>query len=491
MPPNISSPLSFLPPAVVAVVLVCAPPARAATLEVPSQYSTIQAAFNAAANGDLILLAPGVYKQRPTLAGKAVTIASRFYTTGDRAYIDETIIDGSGGSYVVLVQHGNAAPTLVGLTVRNGGDGIRAFGKFRFLDGRITLTDDGIDYESGSGGFVANSVFEGNSDDGIDSDNDVNVIIANNAIRNNGDDGIEIRLQAWAGPPLSLVIRDNTISGNGEDGIQIISYNVLTPRSILIERNLFLNNAMAGVGMMCCENTVENYNGAALGERVGIYHNTFFGNDHGVTGGDSVAVVNNLFVHTTNVALKRVGAGSIAAHNLFFGNGTDHVQSNVDLSTTLFADPQLRPDHSLWETSPAIDAGTPLVALNGRVWWKRDASEYWGNAPDLGAVESHAVLAVENGVTRGGVELLPPAPNPAHGVTRLRLDVPAAQRVRLEILDIAGRQVRLLQDDVVAGGRHEVPWDGLDAGGTPAPAGVYFARATTDRVRTCRFVRLD
>jgi len=474
-----------------ALLVACSKPASAATLEVPSNYPTIQLAINAAANGDLVLLAPGVYFENPVLAGKTITLASRFYTTGDRSYIDQTIIDGGGGSRVIRVESSEETPAFVGLTLRNASDGVSANGKFHFLDNRVTHTGDGIDYESGSGGLVRGCVFENNNDDGIDLDNDVTAIIENNTIRNNGDDGIEIRLHPYTGPQLSIVIRDNAITGNDEDGIQLISYDVLTARTFQIEGNLILNNAMAGIGMMCCQNTVENYQGANLRERVGLFNNTFSGNNHGLTGGDSLVVVNNIFFNTTNVALKNADAGSIAAYNLFFGNGMDYSLSNVDGVTTVLKDPLLLPDQRLANGSPAIDAGTALFVLNGEVVWSKSSGEYSGVAPDLGAVEGTDTADVIGGVLPWRVDLLPPVPNPSRGSTTLSVMVAAAGRIQLEIIDVAGRHVRWLADGIRAAGHHEFSWDGRNESSRAVPAGVYFARLkTATQTESRRFVRL-
>jgi hypothetical protein len=317
-------------------------------------------------------------------------------------------------------------------------------------------------------------------------------VIERNVIRNNLDDGIEIRFQAYTGPRLFVTIRDNLITGNAEDGIQLISYNLSTPRTIHIERNLILDNAMAGVGMMCCENTVENYQGAALKETVGLFNNTIAGNDHGITGGDSLTVVNNLILGSRNVGLKRVTAGSFVAHNLFFGNGTDHVGSNVDAATTLQLDPLLRPDHELMIGSPAIDAGCSQLTRDGVTVWRMPLDRFEGIAPDLGARETPGPLAVEPRGRGTGLELLPPTPNPSRGSTRLGLTVPGAGRVRLEILDLKGRLVRLLLDSMLPAGRHELGWDGRDATGRALPAGTYFARLQgVEHARTRRFTRLD
>ncbi len=476
---------------VAALVAASGPPAAAAVLNVPAKYATVQAAINAAAIGDTVLLAPGVHTGRPTIPGKAITLASQYLTTGDRSLVERTILDGTAGGWALRVLPGGDAPTIVGITIRNADDGIRATGKFRLFDSRVTGTGDGIDYEDGSGGIVSGCLMYGNTDDAIDSDHGVNAIIVGNTLRDNGDDGIEIRLQAYSGPRLTIVIRDNLIMGNGEDGIQLISYNLDTPRTIRIERNLILNNAMAGVGMMCCENTIENYQGADLKETVGLYNNTIVDNNHGVTGGDSLIALNNLIMNCTNVGLKRADAGSIAAHNLFYGNGTDHTGSNVDLATTLYADPFLGPDYGLTSGSPAIDAGCSRFEHLGRVIWKMALEGFEGVAPDLGAMESPATLGVGDD-PYGIADALQAVPEPSRGTTVLRFSLPAAGPARLDILDVAGRRVRRLVDGARSAGRHEVAWDGTDSTGRLVPAGAYFARLDcATHVRTRRFVRLD
>ena len=99
---------------------------------------------------------------------------------------------------------------------------------------------------------------------------------------------------------------------------------------------------------------------------------------------------NNLFVNTTNIALKGVDGDSIAANNLFWNNGTDSQSSNVDFSTTLFADPLLDSDYQLQRGSPAIDAGTAhYVLASGEIVLDLPPSAYFGAAPDLGAFESN------------------------------------------------------------------------------------------------------
>ena len=81
-----------------AIVLLFSRFASAAELHVPSQHSTIQAAIDAAAGGDVVLVAPGIYSERIVLKAD-VTLQS----VGDNAKgslglkrAEVTIIDGGG-----------------------------------------------------------------------------------------------------------------------------------------------------------------------------------------------------------------------------------------------------------------------------------------------------------------------------------------------------------------------------------------------------------
>jgi VCBS repeat protein/flagellar hook capping protein FlgD len=89
-----------------------------------------------------------------------------------------------------------------------------------------------------------------------------------------------------------------------------------------------------------------------------------------------------------------------------------------------------------------------------------------------------------------GVETAPPAalavpalqqnyPNPFNPETTIRYSLPGADRVRLDVYDVAGRWVARLQDGNVGQGLHQAKWDGRTRLGTQAGSGVYYYRLTT------------
>jgi len=85
----------------------------------------------------------------------------------------------------------------------------------------------------------------------------------------------------------------------------------------------------------------------------------------------------------------------------------------------------------------------------------------------------------------------PAAPNPFSARTSFALALPAAAAVSMSIVDVQGRLVRSLLEGALSAGSHALHWDGRDAQGQAAPAGVYFVRANIGGEVTSRsLVRL-
>lgn len=81
-------------------------------------------------------------------------------------------------------------------------------------------------------------------------------------------------------------------------------------------------------------------------------------------------------------------------------------------------------------------------------------------------------------------------PNPAPGGTRMRFLLADAADVALDVLDVQGRAVRALAAGRREAGSHTIAWDGRDAAGAAAPAGLYFVRLASPGLapRTIRVV---
>jgi hypothetical protein len=371
----------------VACFLVTAPHALAdTTIRVPEDYSSIQAAVNAASSGDVIDIAPGTYRETITI-DRSVTVRGRVYDAANPRR-NTTIVDGGGSSVITVGSGISPRPLLVGLVVANGDDGITTTSPISVKHSYFVDNEDSLDYEIGGGGLCLNNVFARSGDDAVDFDHLIeDVRVANNRMVRSADDGIEIRLHDDEIPrTIRVVIRNNEIIGSDEDGIQVIDYFERTNRSITIARNLIRNSTMAGIGLMDNGETKEDYRAANIRERIEVFHNTLVQNDHGISGGNNLIALNNIFQGHV-LALKRVDGHSVASFNLFWNNEANTRKSNVVRATSVFGDPLLDTEFHLRSGSAAVDAGTARFEWRGKVVMDQSPSSYQGAAPDIGSYE--------------------------------------------------------------------------------------------------------
>ena len=66
---------------------------------------------------------------------------------------------------------------------------------------------------------------------------------------------------------------------------------------------------------------------------------------------------------------------------------------------------------------------------------------------------------------------------PFRTVLHMTLTLPVAAQVRTAVFDLAGRQVRLVGDELLTAGPHVLAWDGRDDRGADARPGVYLVRS--------------
>jgi predicted outer membrane repeat protein len=170
---------------VVVALLIHSAGVFAADRSVPAPYPTIQAAINAAVDGDTVTVAPDTYYETIDVGGKSITIASS--DPNDPNVVAGTIIDANGsGTVVTFPDAASANCALVGFTITNGNSAGNG-GGISCWNGAITIKNciiTGNDAASGGGIYneeadltLAGCTFSGNSADfyggGIHNDDGV------------------------------------------------------------------------------------------------------------------------------------------------------------------------------------------------------------------------------------------------------------------------------------------------------------------------------
>lgn len=381
-------------------------------LKVPDNFPTIQAAISAAKAGDIIQVRAGVYAENIVL-DRAVTLTAETFDAANPAN-NTTVIDGGSGTATVTIPPNLIQmPIIRGFTIRGGVNGIQASSPFTAELNFFNSPGIQVNYQWGAGGANRNNVYFKAGDDAIHIDMlDRPLLIEGNRILYAADDGIEVNLQDKPSPPgpIEIDIWNNMIIGNHEDGIQFVDYPndpQDTNRRFVIVGNLIANNQKAGIGLMPNANTVEDYSGAPTVEAIRVINNTFYGNNHGISGGANLVAINNIIANSAGRGVWKVqgppGFNAVVAYTLFFNNTLDADQSTLGVGIITGQDPRFAalpnpgPDGT-WETvdddfsglllqgsSPAIDKGvSQFAAPNGELVPPNPLTGFIGAAPDLG-----------------------------------------------------------------------------------------------------------
>src|SRR5689334_7883385 len=145
------------------ICLACAALAHAqATIHVPTDQPTIQAAINAAQPGDTVLVAPGTYFENINFEGKAITVTS---SNGPSV----TTIDGGGLDSVVTLTSGEGnGSVLKGFTITHGNStfnagGIQIDSSSPIIDGNVVVNNQTCDSGAGMQVLFSSAIVRNNT----------------------------------------------------------------------------------------------------------------------------------------------------------------------------------------------------------------------------------------------------------------------------------------------------------------------------------------
>jgi hypothetical protein len=395
----------------------------AATIAVPADQPTIQAAINASKNGDVILVAPGTYFENINFQGKAISVKS---SGGAKV----TIIDGGHANSVVTFNSGEGLKSVLhGFTIQNGTAGLEGGGVYidnasPTITGNLITNNTACNGGAGiavvfSSAFVQANTVTNNSQSGcsggvggggIEVGGAGAAQIFANVVENNSWStaaGGGISLFAAGTPTLkNNYIRANVAYDQG-GGIWIVNYS-----NALIVQNLIYNNTLtddinagqgAGIylsvpsgyaGPVLVNNTIVGTSSSAQGSAVyasGFYDQVVFYNNLMIGASGTNAVFCDSTYDQTPPTFTNNDAYSANGTGLL---GTCAAQSsangNISANPMFAGTSNFHPNAG----SPAIDAG--------------DVS-----APDIPLLDlSGKPRIIDGTIDMGAYEYQPPAPEP-------------------------------------------------------------------------------
>lgn len=373
-------------------------PAFGATLRVPADYSSIQAAIVAATTNDLVLVSPGIYNEAIDFSGKAITVASQFWETGNPTNVLTTIISPSAGLSGVTASSGEGTNSrLIGFTI-TGCSGLNAAavycyqGSLSILQCLITSNDC-----RGVIMYKSHSVLRGNEIHGNPSfyangpDNAIHCVQSDPLIESNTiyaadpNGNIDAIYHSTTEPATNLqtVIRGNVIFGRLEG-----EFHAGGPTHLICQNLIVIENGFGEAVMITgSDSGLKIFNNTIIGGRFNVQHDAtpcFFNN----------IVANGGLDFPLNAPMPDV------RYNDFWQCG--YISDEFKTNGNTFVDPRFvnstNHNFQLLPDSPSIDAGDPATSPDPD-GTRADQGAFYFNGTYQGWLQRHfstAVLADTN-----------------------------------------------------------------------------------------------
>jgi len=377
------------------------------TLHVPSQYPTIQEAVDAAANGDVVLVASGTYLEEIRIEHKDLILQSE---SGPEL----TCIDGYPGVMAAVhVRHSESM--LSGFTITNAsGAGIKCGSCTLSVHHNIIINnqDGGIKCSGATVDIIENTIsnnttpFYGGAIFCI-ACNSASKISKNTFVDNYAEIGGAIRF-AFCSPTVSENLFSGNMASHGGGAL------FLRSSDSQIINNVFCGNA-------------SKHGGAILAEQYSspkIVNNTLYGNSATLCGGglfcayySNAVIMNSIFWNNSArsgkeiyISSSGVSAVAIDYSNLERGENSVFVEaggsalawgSHMIDDDPDFADRDNKDFHLLY-TSPCVGAGSKSYTYRPEEDMEGDKRGYSSTMVDIGADEFYNHLYFAGNAFPGG-----------------------------------------------------------------------------------------
>ncbi len=452
-------------------------PAKAATLRVPQQYSSLESALVNVQTGDVILVEPGVYYEAGLILSQGISIVG----AGSHPY--EVIIDAEHLDRIMLAEGLQGETVIENMTFRHGkASGATSYdqsgGAIFCSNSMLRITNcKFLENEADSHGGaircnnsspeILDCFFSGNSapsggGGAVDCSYGAYPLLVNCTFMNNmADWGGALSCRADSSPKINSSTFDrNEALGDRSFGGAIFADYEAKPT---ISQSVFCDNiAIYGGGAACFENAEINMSNC-----------TMAGNESQVDGGalylrgSSPLITGTIIAFNTGTAIATdASADPQISCTDIYGNSLGDWDGSF--SDQQFSDGNIAVDPLFCSVVPGtegrffLDENSPLV--------QTDSDCTIMGAMPIGCVSISDAGPLPDLKVMGPVSAYP---NPFNPATVIQFELGQVQHVRVNVFNLQGSLVRTLSDEELDSGRHRLRWNGKDDTGRIVGSGAY------------------